>query len=423
MAQTTINVGTTPNDGTGDALRVAFQACNANFSELYARALQVQTDWNAVSGPTSIANKPAATGTGSLVYQTAPTLTTPALGVATATSLNKVAVTAPATGATLTIADGKTLTVNSSLTLSGTDATTMTFPANTQTLAGLNIAQTFAQTQTLSPPANASAAVVSGYSLTGAATNAVFDLSGAWNTSGLPTALKLNITDTASNANSLLADLQIGGISKFSVRKDGFMTAGLGLLCGASAGLSYVNPGIVNATVSFGLGAVGAPDVWLSRGGAAAILLGQNDTAAPVAQTMQVQSVVAGTTNTAGTDWTKDGSRGTGTGAGGKQIYRVAPAGATGSAQNTQAVALTLHAPGINMQPSVVLGNQALATTATDGFLYVASGAGAPTGVPTAFAGRVPIYVDTTTSQFWMYLAGAWKQPKTPAGAAIVTWQ
>jgi hypothetical protein len=49
--------------------------------------------------------------------------------VATATSINKVAITAPATSATLTIANGKTLTANSTLTLTGTDATTMTFPS------------------------------------------------------------------------------------------------------------------------------------------------------------------------------------------------------------------------------------------------------------------------------------------------------
>lgn len=39
-----------------------------------------------------------------------PTMTTPSLGVATATSINKVAITAPATSATLTIPDGVTLT-------------------------------------------------------------------------------------------------------------------------------------------------------------------------------------------------------------------------------------------------------------------------------------------------------------------------
>lgn len=36
MAQQTINVGTSPNDGTGDPLRVAFQKINANFTELYS---------------------------------------------------------------------------------------------------------------------------------------------------------------------------------------------------------------------------------------------------------------------------------------------------------------------------------------------------------------------------------------------------
>ena len=67
------------------------------------------------------------TGTGNPVLQTSPTLTTPTLGVATATTVNKVTLTAPATGSTLTIADGKTLTANNSVTLSGTDGSTLTF--------------------------------------------------------------------------------------------------------------------------------------------------------------------------------------------------------------------------------------------------------------------------------------------------------
>ena len=76
------------------------------------------------------------------------TLSTPVLGVATATSVNKVALTAPATSATLTIADGKTLTASNSLTLAGTDATTMTFPSSSATVAGLAIAQSFTAKQT-----------------------------------------------------------------------------------------------------------------------------------------------------------------------------------------------------------------------------------------------------------------------------------
>lgn len=83
-----------------------------------------------------------------LALATSPSFTTPSLGVATATTINKVTFTQPATGSTLTIADGKTLTANNSITLSGTDSTTMTFPSSSATLAGLAIAQTFTATQT-----------------------------------------------------------------------------------------------------------------------------------------------------------------------------------------------------------------------------------------------------------------------------------
>lgn len=69
------------------------------------------------------------TGNGSLVFATSPTLVTPTLGVATATSINKVTITAPANSATLTIADGKTFTVNNTLTFTGTDTSSVSFGA------------------------------------------------------------------------------------------------------------------------------------------------------------------------------------------------------------------------------------------------------------------------------------------------------
>ncbi len=69
------------------------------------------------------------TGSGALVFATSPTLVTPTLGVASATSINKVSITAPATGSTLTIADGKTLTVSNTLTFTGTDASSVAFGA------------------------------------------------------------------------------------------------------------------------------------------------------------------------------------------------------------------------------------------------------------------------------------------------------
>lgn len=71
----------------------------------------------------------AVTGSGSYVKATSPTLTTPTIGVATATSVNKVALTAPLTGSTLTIADGKTLTASNTLTFTGTDGSSVAFGA------------------------------------------------------------------------------------------------------------------------------------------------------------------------------------------------------------------------------------------------------------------------------------------------------
>jgi hypothetical protein len=76
------------------------------------------------------------TGTGSVVLATSPTLVTPTLGVASATSVNKVTITAPATSSTLTIADGSTLATSGafSTTLTATAATNVTLPT-TGTLA------------------------------------------------------------------------------------------------------------------------------------------------------------------------------------------------------------------------------------------------------------------------------------------------
>jgi hypothetical protein len=72
------------------------------------------------------------TGTGALVFATSPTLVTPTLGVASATSVNKVAITQPATAATLTLADNSTLaTVGAfALTLTLTGATAITLPTS-----------------------------------------------------------------------------------------------------------------------------------------------------------------------------------------------------------------------------------------------------------------------------------------------------
>ena len=95
------------------------------------------------------------TGSGALVFANTPTLVTPVLGVATATSINGLTITS-STG-TLTVTNGKTLsasnsitiagtdgktaTFSNSLTFAGTDSTTMTFPGESASVGYLNVPQ------------------------------------------------------------------------------------------------------------------------------------------------------------------------------------------------------------------------------------------------------------------------------------------
>ena len=81
------------------------------------------------------------TGSTKVVFDTSPTLISPTLGAALATTINKVTITAPATGSTITITDGKTLAVTNTLTFTGTDASSVAFGAGgTVVYAATNVA-------------------------------------------------------------------------------------------------------------------------------------------------------------------------------------------------------------------------------------------------------------------------------------------
>jgi hypothetical protein len=78
-----------------------------------------------------------------------------------------------------------------------------------------------------------------------------------------------------------------------------------------------------------------------------------------------------------------------------------------------------------NVGRSVVLGAAGLLTTATDGFLYLRSMAGTPSGTPTTFTDRVPVTVDRTNNLFYFYSSGAWRSldplGNAPTNATYVT--
>ena len=193
----------------------------------------------------------------------------------------------------------------------------------------------------------------------------VIDASQTWNASGVTfTGLKFNAatgSSAGSAAASLLMDLQLEGVSQAYILKGGTSFFGAirtaPLYCYSDT-VSARNDTTANRNLAFtGVSlqlrtgghfgftsgdAAGTADTILTRRAAANLRLGAADAAAPVAQTLSVQSVVAGTTNIAGTNLTITGSQGTGTGAGGSIIFQVAPAGSSGSAQNALATALTI---------------------------------------------------------------------------------
>lgn len=304
-------------------------------------------------------------------------------------------------------------------------------------------------------PASSTLTLTGGTALT--TSQPVLNMTQTWNAAGATfNGVKITITDTSSAAGSLALNI-LGGASGttalMQVNKAGQVLApvaavGTPAFAGATANTgiyfnstatAFVSGGILDAYLDnlyfngsiqgWGLKLSGAGttslDCILVPAAAATWQCGALDAAVPVAQTLRVQSVVAGTASHVGADWTFVGSKGTGTtaGAGGKIIFQTAPvnSGTGATAQNPSVTGLTITAPALGgnggtttQTPSVVVGSlAALNLTDTDGFLYIPTCAGTPSGTPTAQTGKVAIVYDTTANKFMVY-NGGWKGGTAP---------
>lgn len=147
----------------------------------------------------------------------------------------------------------------------------------------------------ITPSANQVPLQVAGYSLTGSNASSLIDVAGTWNTTGTPTLIKANVTNTASNAASLLLDLQVGGTSQLSVARDGKLvlvnsqnyltnsggwleiSGSNGIYIFSTANAAFRTSGFSvssSATISFTSGnAIGTADTILARDAANALAL------------------------------------------------------------------------------------------------------------------------------------------------------
>jgi hypothetical protein len=110
-----------------------------------------------------------------------------------------------------------------------------------------------------------------GTTQTGISAIGVLDLSQTWNTTGTPTAIRLNVTDTTSNANSLLMDLQVGGSSRFRVEKAGIRASNALFLGGLNTVAGILPQGTLNQETllirsSVFTSTTGVTDIRLSNG-------------------------------------------------------------------------------------------------------------------------------------------------------------
>jgi hypothetical protein len=90
------------------------------------------------------------------------------------------------------------------------------------------------------PLANATPLTISGYSLTGSNAQSALSITGTWNTTGTPTLIFANVTNTLSNGASLLMDLQLSGTSIFKITRGGLIESRTILFSGGASSTTTV---------------------------------------------------------------------------------------------------------------------------------------------------------------------------------------
>jgi hypothetical protein len=271
------NIDLTPN-GTGEV----------NISK-------VDIDSGAIDGTTIGANS-AAAGTFTTATATTGNITTVNATTVDTTNLEVTNIKALDGTAAATVADttGIITTSNALLRLAGT---TSSFPAlkRDSTTVAVRLADdsgnaplSASTLSALASTANTSSIAATGYSLTGSSAVSMVDLAGTWNTTGTPTAIKLNLTDAASTSSSLFMDMQIAGVSRFNVNKSGAITGATLTTSETAVNSSAIASTGFSLTGSSGVSMVDLAGTWNTTGAPAGIKLNITNTASAAASNLMV---------------------------------------------------------------------------------------------------------------------------------------
>lgn len=368
-----------------------------------------------------VADLPGSTGTGStVVLSTSPTLVTPILGVATATSINKVSITAPATSATITIADTKTLTVSNSLTFTGTDGSSVNFGAGGTVLyANQTITLSGDVTGSGTTAITTTVAKIAGTTVSGTTgtTNVVFSASPTIVT---PTIATLPATTTINTGSTAALVFQTNGVTQAQVVNTASAVNYLTFTGNVTNGQPIISVGGSDTNITLQINSKGTGGINFTTGGSSGYRQVTIENITSAANWVGISGNATGNAPyivARGGDTNADfivGSRGTGSikfitnSLSTEQVRVTHTAGANRYITLTGANSAN---PTISVSAgSLLLGSgSALATNATDGFVMIPSCAGAPTGAPNnAGAGAIPMVYDTTNNKIWFY-NGSWR--------------
>lgn len=224
-------------------------------------AAQVNSDWNATSGVAQILNKPtipaaqvnsdwnATSGVAQILNK--PTIQTfdQSLNTTSNVSFNQVLANVPDQYFSYLNAGGiggagPITQAWSFESITGNGSVSGAFVCGSLLVSGqspafVGVANTFTRGQTITAAANTSALTAS-YSVTGANTTPILNLTGTWNTTGAASGFLLDITDTNSAAASKFFEVKSSGTSLFSINKGtASNSGGFTFLAGSGGSFSF----------------------------------------------------------------------------------------------------------------------------------------------------------------------------------------